>query len=113
MTRCLPFPAVALVLAPLLLLGSCGKSSAPQAASTASGEILQGSVSDAMLNTDRSQAEAPLAPVSHSLTSKTAADPGDGASEAATGADSIAAPAQADDSTPPSKPAGTAKTATP
>jgi hypothetical protein len=45
-----------------LMLGGCGKQAAPASALTASGEVLPGSVSDAMLNTDRSQSEAPLAP---------------------------------------------------
>lgn len=73
MTRFLPNAALAATLAPLLLLSGCGTSNTPQAASTASGEILQGSISDAMLDTSGSQAEAPLAPAARAASAK--ADP--------------------------------------
>ncbi len=97
MIRFLPFRTLVLALAPVLLLGGCGKSSTPQAGSTASGEILPGSVSDAMLDTDRSQAQAPLAPAARTAAAKadasTAADASDAASDAA--ASTEPAPAEA------------------
>ncbi|MFO6447954.1 hypothetical protein ACLBKU_12490 [Erythrobacter sp. NE805] len=52
------------VLAPALLLAACGEqASAPaEQGGEASGEILQGSVSDAMIPLDQLTSEAPLAP---------------------------------------------------
>jgi len=84
MIRMLPNPAYALVpvLMALLMLAGCGQSSSPQAGPTASGEILPGTISDAMLETDRSQASAPLAPAAHSGTGRTDAS--------ATGSDAAA-----------------------
>jgi hypothetical protein len=70
MTRFLPNAALAAALAQLLLLSGCGTSNTPQAASTASGEILPGSISDAMLDTSGSQAEAPLAPAARAASAK-------------------------------------------
>jgi hypothetical protein len=46
-----------------LVLGGCERKTANQAAGAASGEVLPGSVSDAMLDTDQSRAKAPLAVV--------------------------------------------------
>ncbi len=91
MTRLIPTSCLALALAPLLLC-SCGKSASPQAGPTASGEILPGTVSDAMLDTDRSQAEAPLAPAAHSTSAKTGAG---AATESAAAEDPATAPAAA------------------
>lgn len=95
MIRILPSRSLVCALAPLLLLGGCGKSSAPQAGPTASGEILPGSVSDAMLDTDRSQAQAPLAPAAHSAAAKveasTAAEATDAAGDAAANTDTVSA----------------------
>jgi hypothetical protein len=94
---------------PVLLLGACGKSSAPQAAPTASGEILPGTVSDAMLDTDRSQAQAPLEPAAHSAATRpdasTSADASDTASdtEVTPGDEAVSRP----------KPVPSAKPATP
>ncbi len=89
MTRLLPTIALAAALATVLLLGACGTSTAPQAGSTASGEILPGSVSDAMLDTSGSKAEAPLAPVA-----RTASTKADASADASKGA--IDEPALAD-----------------
>lgn len=114
MIRLLPSRHLILALAPLLLLlGACGKSSAPQAGSTASGEILPGSVSDAMLDTDRSQAQPPLAPAAHSAAPRTDSGASADASETATDAAATidAAPAVAEDPRP--KLATSAKPATP
>lgn len=94
MIRRLPDLSIPAALALLLALSACNTSSAPQASSTASGEILPGSVSDAMLETDRSQAQAPLAPVAQSAGAKV--DPG-ASTEAA---DTAAVPTAAADTTP-------------
>jgi len=83
MTRTLPPVALGLLLGPLLLLAGCDQLSAPKAGPTASGEVLPGTVSDAMLNTDQSQAEAPLAPVANSAPGKDAGKSGAAASESA------------------------------
>jgi len=91
MIRPLPSRFLAKALAPMLLLGGCGQSSSPQASSTASGEILPGSVSDAMLDTDGTQAQAPLAPAARSAVAKgdasTAAEASDAASDGAANTD--------------------------
>lgn len=94
MIRLLPSRSVAIVLVPLLALGACNSSSSPQASSTASGEILQGSISDAMLDTDRSQAQAPLAPAAHSAVARV------DASTSADASDLAADPADSTDSAP-------------
>lgn len=102
MTRILPSRPLVFALAAVLLLSGCGKSSAPQASSTASGEILPGSVSDAMLDTDQSQAQAPLAPAAHSTAPKadasSATDASDAASDATANTD--ATPAEAASAAP-------------
>lgn len=91
MNRTLPPLALGLALGSLLALAGCSKQAGPQAGPTANGNVLPGTVSDAMLDTDRSQAQAPLAPVSHSA----AAGIDTGALSVATGpaADSSAEPA--------------------
>lgn len=66
MTRTLPVLTFALMIGPLAALTGCDSFSAPKAGPTASGEVLPGTVSDAMLSTDRSQAQPPLAPVANS-----------------------------------------------
>ncbi len=70
MTRTLLPRTLALALAPLLMLAGCDSLTAPKAGPTASGEVLPGTVSDAMLNTDRSQAQPALAPVANSPAGK-------------------------------------------
>ncbi len=109
----LPFRPLILALAPLLLLGACGKSSAPQASSTASGEILPGSVSDAMLETDRSQAQAPLAPAAHSSAAKADSSATGDSSAAAADAAAPTEAAAADPEAPKPKPQASPKPATP
>jgi len=102
MNRTLPLPALGLVLSPLLLLAGCGKPSAPQAGPTASGEVLPGTVSDAMLDTDRSRAEAPLAPGAANAASKAGASAAAAASAPAADASAGAAdPAQPADAPAP------------
>jgi hypothetical protein len=103
MNRTLPPLALGLVLYPLLMLGGCDQQSGTQAGPTASGEILPGTVSDAMLNTDRSQAEPPLAPAAQSSIngsgSATAASASEAAADASSGAEGV----------PVTEPAGQAK----
>lgn len=70
MTRTLPVLTFALMIGPLAVLTGCDSFSAPKAGPTASGEVLPGTVSDAMLSTDRSQAQPPLAPVANSPADK-------------------------------------------
>lgn len=101
------------VFMPVLLLGACGKSSSPQAGPTASGEILPGTVSDAMLDTDRSQALAPLAPAAHSAAARPDASTAADASEAANEAPAAAEAAPADEPSNRPKPAASPKPATP
>ncbi|WP_421851454.1 hypothetical protein [Novosphingobium sp.] len=113
MIRLLPSRSLLLVLAPLLLLGACGKSSTPQAGPTASGEILPGSVSDAMLDTDRSQAQAPLAPVAHSAAPKVDTSAAADASDPATDAAAPTEAGQNDQEVARPKPANTSKPTTP
>lgn len=79
-------------LIPLLLLSACNKAPAPTATKAAGADILPASVSDAMLNTDRSQAQPMLQPyVGHK---NTKADASDDASDTAadTPADAPAKP---------------------
>jgi hypothetical protein len=113
MIRLLPPRPLLLAVVPLLLLGACGKSSAPQASSTASGEILPGTVSDAMLDTDRSQAEAPLTPAVHSAAAKVDMVASADASAAATDAAAANAAAPADSYLAGPKPQSSSTPATP
>ena len=95
MNRTLPLPALGLMLSPLLLLANCSKPSAPQAGPTASGEVLPGTVSDAMLDTDRSRAEAPLAPTAANAASKADTSAASAASDPAADASAgVAEPAE-------------------
>ena len=88
-------PLAVLALAPLLVLAACGQDKPKQSA--ASGEILPGSISDAMLPEDRLTSQPPLAPVS--------ARPGKGAATGAA-ADATDAPAaEAPAAEPAAKPA--------
>ncbi|WP_292928481.1 hypothetical protein [Novosphingobium sp. PASSN1] len=113
MNRVMPTAKLAIMLAPLLLIGGCGTSTGPQAGSTASGEVLPGSVSDAMLDTNGSQAQAPLAPAAHKASDKSNADAGAESSDAAVDAASPAEPAAADQAPPRPNPTASAKPATP
>ena len=83
MTRTLSPCTLALALAPLLMLAGCDSLTAPKAGPTASGEVLPGTISDAMLNTDRSQAQPPLAPVANSPAAEDKKADGASQSEAA------------------------------
>ncbi len=92
MTRLLPrlAPVSALASVLLLMLAGCDGLSAPKAGPTASGVVLPGTVSDAMLNTDRSQAQPPLAPAAISPANKDRKANGAAASEAASDASAAA-----------------------
>ena len=113
MTRLMPTTTLATVLVPLLVLGGCGTSSAPQAGSKASGEVLPGSVSDAMLDTNGSQARAPLAPIAHGAARKPGNEPGPESSSAATDANGDANPTTAEQAPQSPGPTASAKPATP
>lgn len=55
--------SVRMIAVPLLaLLAACQAEKAPQTAKQAGGEILEGSISDAMLPLDRVRSQPPLAP---------------------------------------------------
>lgn len=104
MTQTLSPIAPALALGALMMLAGCDAAFAPKAGPTASGEVLPSTVSDAMLNTDRSQAEAPLAPAAPTAADKTnrpmaasdpAADPDAPAEGTMPEADAPASPAAA------------------
>lgn len=72
-----PRTAAILVLALALALTACGKKAPSDARQGATGEVLPGSVSDAMLQTDRLRAAAPLDPRGGAAPGdKTAADKG-------------------------------------
>lgn len=72
-----PQTAAIVVLALALALTACGKKAASDASQGATGEVLPGSVSDAMLQTDRLRASAPLDPRSGAAPGdKTASDKG-------------------------------------
>ena len=87
--------SAALLLALPLSLGACNKQDTTRDAN-ASGEILPGSISDAMLPEDRVTSQPPLAPQS--------ARPGKGAASAAP-ADATTAPEAAAPAEPAPKPA--------
>lgn len=113
MTRSMSSATLGIALAPLLLIAGCNSSSAPQAGSTASGEVLPGSVSDAMLDTNGSQAQAPLAPTANKAPVKSDADTGAESSEMATDAAILAEPQATDQVPPRPRPTASAKPATP
>ncbi|WP_225207121.1 hypothetical protein [Novosphingobium huizhouense] len=73
------------VLAPLaaLALAGCGKQDADKGAPAAGGEVLPGTVSDAMIDLDTSTAQPPLQPVAPSGAARAARAPDDAASGAA------------------------------
>lgn len=119
MTRTLPVLTFALMAGPLLLLAGCDSLSAPKAGPTARGEVLPGTVSDAMLNTDRSQAQPPLAPVAKSPADKdktvdgAATSLSDAASDASAPAESGPAAEASPVEPPKPKPAAGPKSAEP
>ena len=69
------------LLLPLLVLAACNKAPAPSATKAAGADVLPGTISDAMLNTDRSQAQPMLQPYVGHKNAK--ADASDDASDAA------------------------------
>lgn len=86
-----------------LALGGCKQEAKNSAAGAAGAEILPGSVSDAMLDTDQSRAQAPFVAVRPTANAKLAGR------EAAVAEDSVppANAASVASSIPPSKPAST------
>ncbi|MEO0030625.1 MAG: hypothetical protein RIS94_383 [Pseudomonadota bacterium] len=95
------------VIALALALCGCGKK-AEQAGKAAGGEVLPGTISDAMLDTSHSQAEAPLMPAKPAK-AKDVTAPAEDASSAAT--DTAEAPAPDAKPSDAPKPAETPKPA--
>lgn len=85
-------PIVALAL---LALAACGKAAPPPAGKAAGADVVAGTISDAMLDTDRSRTMAPMQPV------KARAKPGASASDAAEDAPDDADPAAPDSAVKP------------
>lgn len=81
------FPLLALTV----LLAACGGAKKDEGAGTAAGEILPGSVSDAMLPLDTVRSQAPLAPKAESTGSSDQAEASAAASDAAPAAEAPAA----------------------
>jgi hypothetical protein len=81
-------------LAPIVLLAACGDSSGDEAG-TASGEVLEGTISDSMLPLDTVRSQPPLAQPSAARTgaSASASETPEGEATEAAGEDSGAAPA--------------------
>ncbi|MFN4136538.1 MAG: hypothetical protein ACK4G2_12880 [Novosphingobium sp.] len=73
-----------------LLVGGCGKQPDDARTVAEGGEVLPGSISDAMIDLDTSTAVPPMAPAKPAPAKKASATPG----EAAAAADAPAAPAQ-------------------
>lgn len=79
-------PARLLILAPLALglaLSACGKKDAEKGARAAGGEVLPGTVSDAMIDLDTSTATPPMQAVRASSAAKADKAPASDASSAA------------------------------
>lgn len=100
-----------LVILASLALAACGQKSAQTDGAAAPGEVLPGSVSDAMLDTTRSQAEAPLMAVK-AEGAKAAAKPTDDASAGASEGDAPA-PAPSASTTEAAKVTNAAKPTSP
>ena len=81
-----PFRPALLLICAALALSGCTKAAPPPSGKAAGGEVLPGTISDAMLNLDRSQAQAPLQPVAEHQA------PADVASDDASGVASDVAP---------------------
>ena len=80
------------IVALALVLGGCGSGGKTDERDAAAGKILPGSASDAMLQTDRLQSEAPLAAPKVADGDETADAPGVRAPQAAEEADASEAP---------------------
>ena len=85
------FPLLSLAL----MLAACGGAKKDEGAGTAAGEILPGSVSDAMLPLDTVRSQAPLAPKVESTGAADATEASAAASDAAPTAEAPAAEAPA------------------
>lgn len=99
---------IACLFLPLLALGACDRA-APQKTTGPSGRVLPGTVSDAMLDTDRLQAQAPLAPIDTASPGvgppRTGTRAGDEGETAAPSAPTEATPAPAASPAAPASPA--------
>jgi len=85
MMSCKARPTMLAAICALLALSGCGKGAQPPAGKAAGAQVLPGTISDSMLDLDRSQAQALLQPTQRSRT--TAAQiMGDDASGAASDA---------------------------
>jgi hypothetical protein len=76
-------PIRSALLAICFVLAGCGKAAEPPAGKAAGAQVLPGSISDAMLDLDQSQARPLLQPVPRTVTSPSAAasdEPDDAAS---------------------------------
>ena len=98
------FPRSLALLLPLMLLAGCNKS-AKNDQRSASGEVLQGTISDSMLPTDKLKSEPPLlAPSKQGTTPEGVADEGsaktDTTTETSGEPDEAATPAPSPSSTP-------------
>jgi len=101
------------IAAMVMMLAACGRQSDGQGAKAAGGEVVAGTISDAMLDTSTSQAEAPLMPVQ--AEKAPGSMPRADASDAGAEDDDAAAPAIATDAPKPvesPKPATTPNPAT-
>jgi hypothetical protein len=87
------------VLALALILSACGSEKKAEGAGSATGEILPGSASDAMLPLDTVRSQAPLAPKVES-TGKAAEDKGETGGQAAEGEPPAAAEPTAEPADP-------------
>ncbi len=93
-------PGLAVVCVALLTLGGCSKPAPPPAGQAAGAQVLPGTISDAMLNLDRSQAGPLLQPVQH-VHLAPVADASDDASDAASDPALPVSPKPAPDLSPP------------
>ena len=94
-------PRSLILLLPLVLLAGCNNKSERNDQRSASGEVLQGTTSDAMLPLDKLKSQGPmLAPSEHKSTPEGVADEASGVSDA--GSETSAAPEE--DATPAPSP---------
>ena len=98
---------LAVVLPAVALLAACGKSAPTNDSRSASGEVLQGTISDAMLPVDQVRSEPPLEDPKAFAKAQTGAEGTQGgtAPEGAASETADAAPAESDGATPAATPA--------
>lgn len=98
MNRCLMT-----ALAACVLLTGCGRKSDDSKAQAAGGEVLPGTVSDAMIDSDRSQAQAPLLAPSPAAGTRSTGDAGAAAVKGSEASPSENATAEAEAAAPAAK----------